>query len=159
MTTERLILPLDEVADLFCVTPKALRSWAKSGGMPVVAVGSQGGARKKTRLDLLQVVGWYFARNPERRELDRVRARLTAANAELAELRAGASRGDLVSLSRVGAEFGALLSTVRTNALAIPAKLAPELEGQTTVERQATLEHAINDLLDHCANWRPGRGR
>jgi phage terminase Nu1 subunit (DNA packaging protein) len=157
MTTRRLVLDLDEIAELFGVAEKTIRSWI-SAGLPVEVQGRQGRGQK-TRLDLAGTVRWYHATHHEKHELDRTRARLNRAMAELAELRAGASRGDLVSLSAVGREFGALLSTVRTNALAIPAKLAPELEGQTTVERQATLEHAMNDLLDHCANWRPGGGR
>jgi phage terminase Nu1 subunit (DNA packaging protein) len=155
--SQRLILDLAETATLFGVSEKTLRAWAKSGGMPVVTVGTQGGARKKTRLDLLQVVGWYFARNPERRELDRVRARLTAANAELAELRAGASRGDLVSLRTVGAAFGEFLSVMRTNISALPARLAPELAASTTQpERFAVIETATNELLDYLSSWRPG---
>jgi phage terminase Nu1 subunit (DNA packaging protein) len=158
LNTRRLILDLDQVAAIFCVSEKCVRDWANAG-MPVAQAGSRGGRRIKTQLDLFQVVRWYFKENHERRELDRTRARLNRAMSELAELKAAASRGDLVSLRGIGREFGKLLAEVRTNALAIPAKLAPELEGRTASQCYVTVEHAVHELLDHCAGWRPGGSR
>ena len=157
MTARRLVLDLAQVAALFSVAEKTVRSWI-AAGLPVEVQGKQGRG-KKTQIDLRAAVDWYFRQDVERRELNRTRARLNRAMAENAELKAAAARGDLVSLRGIGREFGKLLAQIRTNALAIPAKLAPELEGCTASQCYVTVEHAISELLDHCANWKPGGGR
>lgn len=158
MTARRLVVDLDQIAALFSVSSKCVRDWI-SAGLPTEVLGKQGRGRK-TQIDLRAAVDWYFRQDVERRELNRTRARLNRAMAENAELKAAASRGDLVSLAAIGREFGKLLAEIRTNALAIPSKLTPELEGLTTApERYAAVEHVIHELLDHCARWRPGGGR
>ena len=85
------------------------------------------------------------------------RARLAKVQRELGELKLAVEREDLAPLSLIEQEFGALLAEIRTNALAIPTKIAPELEGQDCAERQATLEKAIFELLDRAAGWSPGQ--
>ena len=146
-------LTVADLARLFRVTEKTVLVWIKAG-MPVAKAGAQGRG-KKTQLELEKCVEWFFLTNFERLELDRSRTRLANEQADKAALENAKTRGDLVSLALIGREFGNLLTELRTNALAIPSKLAPELEGQTIAERKATLDRAIFDLLDRAVAWRP----
>jgi phage terminase Nu1 subunit (DNA packaging protein) len=85
----------------------------------------------------------------------RERSRLAKEQADASALRNAEKRGDLVSLSLIGQEFGALIAEHRTNVLAFPSKVAPELEGQTLLERKGTLERIAIELLERLVAWRP----
>jgi phage terminase Nu1 subunit (DNA packaging protein) len=149
-----MICDLDKIARLFRVTEKAVRGWL-SAGMPVHQLGTQGGARKKTRIKLEAAVEWYFKENFERLELDRQRSRLSSEQADKAALDNQERRGDLVSLKAIEREYAGVFTEIRINALAIPSKLAPEVTGLGTAEIKAALERAIFELLDRAAQWEP----
>ena len=149
------VVEVADLARLFRVTEKSIYTWVKDG-MPVVKAGKQGRGGHKTQLDLEKCVEWYFASNHEKLELDRARTRLANEQSLTAELKNAETQRDLVPLSLLTREFAGLLAEIRTNALAIPAKLAPELEGQTIGERKATLERSIFELLDRAVEYRPG---
>ncbi len=142
-----------EVARLFRVTEKTSVTWIKSG-MPVAVEGKRGRGSKHG-LDLAKCVDWYFGENIEKLELDRARTRLANEQAITAALKNAETQRDLVPLSMVEKAWAGLLAELRTNALAIPTKLAPELEGQTVAERKATLDKAVFDLLDRVVAFRP----
>jgi len=120
-------ISVEEFAEMVRVTPKTVNLWIRSG-MPVASTGSQGRGNG-SRIDLKAAVTWYFLENAEAVELNRQRSRLAREQADAKALENAASRQDLVPLSMIEREFSGLLAEIRTNALAIPSKVAPELEG------------------------------
>ena len=77
------------------------------------------------------------------------RARLAAAQAELAELKAAKLRGTLLDATDVEAEWSSLLRAVRAAMLAVPSRLAQRLPHLTThdlVEVEAELHAALKGL-------------
>jgi len=149
-----LLYTIAEVAALFRVSEPSVSAWIRAG-MPIEERGKRGRGGVKTAIDLERAVRWYFQSNYERLELDRQRARLTAAQAELANLKHAETAGDLAPLSVIERSLKSLFAEIRTNVLALPSRLAPELEGQTAPERQATIERAAHEILDRLAAWTP----
>jgi hypothetical protein len=147
-------MTLDELAGICRVTPQAVHGWVKAG-MPVTRKGSRGRS-KKTLVDFQAAMEWYFSENYERLELDRARARLANEQADKTAFDNAERARDLVPLLMIEREFGALLAEIRTNALALSSKLAPELEGLTIEERKAAIDRAVFDFLDRAAAWNPG---
>ncbi len=141
-----MIYDLDQLGKFFHVTEKTIREWV-DGGMPVVSHGKQG-TRKKTRIDLEAAIEWYFANNYEKVELERSRTRLANEQAESAKIKNEQQRGDTVSLRSVVRQVSLALSTVRTNVLAVPTKLAPILEHRPAAEIKAELEREILACLE-----------
>ena len=91
-----------------------------------------------------------------RKKLLRQRTRLTAAQAEGAATKAAAMAGDLVRLSQVEREFGALTAAIADYGRSLPAELAAATEGQNTAQRQQIIARAMHDWLDFALTWRPG---
>ncbi len=75
--------------------------------------------------------------------------------ARFMQARAEEMRGDLVALPLIEHSVSSLLSEVRTNILALPSQISPELEGQSTELRRATLVRAVFQLLDRLSGWSP----
>lgn len=91
------------------------------------------------------------------------RTRLIRAKAELKQIEVGKRRGLLVSLADVEKEMTDLVLTTKARILAIPARVAGELVGETSrVMIQAKLETAAGEALEpmtrHVSNRFPGRG-
>jgi len=59
------------------------------------------------------------------------RVRREAAEAELAELRLGETRGELIRLSAVKNALGVMFATARESLLQLPSRMAPQLAGET----------------------------
>lgn len=151
-----MICDLDQVAAYFNVTEKAVRGWV-AAGMPVQSLGTRGGARKKTTIALVDAVIWYFSQNHERLELDRARTRLASEQAEKARMENDLRRADLAEVSVIAMVIDDLVANARTNLLALPRKIAPELEGLNVQQREEAIEHPIKQCLEDLSSYRPKR--
>jgi phage terminase Nu1 subunit (DNA packaging protein) len=143
-------LPQHVLVDLLGSPKKMLLEWQEAG-MP------RNTDRRRT-YDLFAVVGWLKARwlkNPDAdaaRLSSDARTRLHAAKASRAELELAAQRGELVAVSDVAAEAGALAMRVRNHFLAMPAKLAGRLEGLDAASIERTLDGEVRDGLTELAD-------
>ncbi len=143
-------LPQHVLVDLLGSPKKMLLEWADAG-MP------RNTDRRRT-YDLFAVVAWLKVRwlkNPEadaaRLSAD-ARTRLHAAKASRAELDLAKQRGELVAVSDVVAEAGALTMRVRNHFLAMPAKLAGRLEGLDAGSIERVLDGEVRDGLTELAD-------
>ncbi len=148
-------LPQHVLVDLLGSPKKMLLEWQKAG-MP------RNTDRRRT-YDLFAVVGWLKARWLKNPEADAARlssdakARLNAAKATRAELELATQRGELVAVSDVVAEAGALTMRIRNNFLAMPAKLAGRLEGLDAASIERVLDGEVRDGLTELADRWGGR--
>lgn len=147
-------MTLDELAGLCRVTPQAVHGWVKAG-MPVVRKGARGKSQK-TLVELAACMDWYFRENYERLELDRARTRLANEQADEKALNNAHRRSDLAPIPLMEREVSNLLAEIRTNALALSSKLAPELEGLSIEERKAVIDRAVFNFLDRASQYHPG---
>lgn len=83
------------------------------------------------------------------------RARLTQAKADIAEIEAELLKGQSHDAAAVAKVWGDMITNARTKLLAMPTKLAAQLEGLTIAERQDALRDAINAALSELADYRP----
>lgn len=153
------LITVTDSARLFRVTEKTILTWIKAG-MPVEQRGSQGGAAGSGKhwLDLEKCVEWYFADNYERLELDRARSRLATVQADKTELENELRRSDVAEISVIGAVIDDLVSNAKMNLLALPRKIASELEGMNVRQREETIERQIKQSLEQLSAYRPHRG-
>lgn len=96
---------------------------------------------------------WYDGYKQEREAkrsatLEAARTRKTEAEAELAEIELAKARGELIAVSEVEAEVGALLDGLRSRLLAVPGKYGPVMVGKRTpAEGQAALEAMVTEVM------------
>lgn len=145
------MLTVPELAALFRVTEQTIHAWTKAG-MKVEVKGSQGRGHA-SQIKLEDAVEWYFSENFERLELDRERTRLAREQADKTALENAERRKDVVRLSIIEAELADEFSNIRTNMLAIPRKLAPELEGMNVKQRESTIDRSVRECLDGLAAY------
>jgi phage terminase Nu1 subunit (DNA packaging protein) len=77
------------------------------------------------------------------------RARLAAAQADLAEIKAAKQRGSLLDADAVEAEWSGVLRTVRAGMLAVPSRCAarlPHLTQQDIAEIDAEVRELLKEL-------------
>jgi phage terminase Nu1 subunit (DNA packaging protein) len=88
------------------------------------------------------------------------RVRLLRASAELKEMELAKQRSQLIAVSDAEASVTDLVVTTRSHVMAIPARLAPELVGETSrVMIQAKIEKAVKETLRQLArSYKDGRG-
>lgn len=88
------------------------------------------------------------------------RVRREAAEASLAELRLGETRGELIRLSAIKTALGVAFATSRDSLLALGSRLAPVLAGETDVAKIESLLHAeIHSALTALAGAGGGLGK
>jgi phage terminase Nu1 subunit (DNA packaging protein) len=122
-------------------------------GCPFV---SKGGPGKEWVFDSAEVASWREEQiaqqavgDVESLDIEEARRRKMAAEAALAELDLFTRRGDLIEVDLVAGLIGEEYANVRAKILAIPTKLAPQLQGVTSaVERQDLIERAIIEVLE-----------
>ena len=85
--------------------------------------------------------------------LEQQRARHSKALADSRELDLAFRRGELASLPAIEKELAYALAVFRSNTLAIPTRVAPELEGRTAAEIKAILDRETRQLLESIANF------
>lgn len=136
-------------ATLLSTTPRSLRDWEKAGdGIPRNADGSYPGPA---------LVAWYVARQSGD-ELDAVkeRARKDKEAADKLALENAETRGDVARISTMESELSTLFADHRSNALALPNKLAPALVGLNADQIRERIESSVYELLGDLADYRPG---
>jgi len=77
------------------------------------------------------------------------RARLAAAQADLAELKAAKQRGSLLDAEAVETEWSAVLRTVRAGMLAVPSRVAqrlPHLTAHDVAEIDAEVRAVLTEI-------------
>jgi phage terminase Nu1 subunit (DNA packaging protein) len=77
------------------------------------------------------------------------RARLAAAQADLAELKAAKQRGTLLDAAEVESEWSGVLRTVRAGMLAVPSRVAqrlPHLTAHDVSEIDAEVRAALSEI-------------
>lgn len=146
---------LEDIAQLFGVTEKAVRGWIAIG-MPIEKRGKRGRGGEKTQISLRAAVEWYFAENFERLELDRQRTRLAEEQADKLALENAERRGELVEISVWQLELESFLSELRAALLALPVKWAQRLDGDVN-QRKDRLESAVHEFLKTVAAYKPGK--
>lgn len=134
-----------------------MHAWTRRG-MPVAKPGrpGHGGAAE---YDLAAVVRWYFATNFERLELDRARTRLAHEQAEAKRMDNAVREGDLAPAHVILQVHAALVREADAKLGRIARKVAPDLEGLTTVERITVIDAAIRECLERLSTYRPRRPR
>ena len=81
------------------------------------------------------------------------RARLTKAKRELAELKLGRAKGELLEATKVEESFTGLLTTLRKNLTALPSKMARQLSGKSESEINRILAEEIDYALEELSNY------
>ena len=81
------------------------------------------------------------------------RARLTKAKRELAELKLGRAKGELLEATKVEESFTGLLTTLRKNLTGLPSKMARQLSGKSELEISRLLAEEIDYALDELSNY------
>jgi phage terminase Nu1 subunit (DNA packaging protein) len=85
----------------------------------------------------------------------RERERLTRAKADVAEIEAALLKGQSHDAAAVAKVWSDMIGNARTKLLAMPTKLAAQMEGMSIAERQDALREAINAALTELADYRP----
>jgi phage terminase Nu1 subunit (DNA packaging protein) len=75
-------------------------------------------------------------------------ARRAAAEADIAEMKAGAMRADLVSAEAMGKEIDRAVASVRARLLTVPTKLAPVLRPDDPNFARRAIEAAMLEVLE-----------
>jgi phage terminase Nu1 subunit (DNA packaging protein) len=142
---------LDTISKLLDLTPRRVQQLAKEGVIP---------RAERGRYELVLAVRGYIrylkerSLNPGVISFDEVRARKTAAEAEMAELELSERKKQLVPMEDVAEKWLELISTCRTKILSMPAKLA----GVVAVEDnpavcKSIIEEQTTEALDELSGW------
>ena len=143
----------DRVAQALNLTPRRVQQLVDEG-MP---------RESKGQYDLGKCMYWYirFLQDAlQRRELPddekAERLRLTKAKADRAELDLSVARGQLIPIEVFEERLSAMIMAARQQLLALPARIAPRLEGEDRSSIKSDLEselkHALTGLAKHGDN-------
>jgi phage terminase Nu1 subunit (DNA packaging protein) len=83
------------------------------------------------------------------------RARLTKAKADKAEVEAALVKGTAHDAQAVAAVWEDMIGNARAKLLALPTKLAAQLEGMTIAERQEAIQAAVAQALTELSEYSP----
>lgn len=143
--------PLGTIAKLLDLSNRRVQQLSKEGIIPKTERG---------RYELVPAVRGYIrylkerSINPGVVSFDEVRARKTAAEAEMAELELLQRKGDLIPMQQVIDTWLELIASCRSKMLSMPAKLAPvvAVEDNPAVCKQI-VEEQMMEALDEIARW------
>jgi len=149
---------VETLADLFNMTGVRVQQLAVEG---VVIKHARG------RYDLWQSIRNYIRYLQERKvnqwtgtegEQDgytQHRARLTKAKADKAEVEAALIKGTAHEAQAVAAVWSDMVANTRAKLLALPTKLAAQLEGMTIAERQSAIHTVVLQALTELSEYSP----
>ena len=80
--------------------------------------------------------------------MNEIEERKLAAEADIAEMKAGQMRAELVPVSEIGHQVDQAVAAVRARALAWPSKYAPVLRPDEPAKARAILDGAVLELLE-----------
>lgn len=83
------------------------------------------------------------------------RARLTKAKADKAEVEAALIKGTAHDAQAVAAVWTDMIGNARAKMLALPTKLAAQLEGMTIAERKEAIQAAVSQVLNELSDYSP----
>jgi phage terminase Nu1 subunit (DNA packaging protein) len=153
--TQRLV-GISAIAARLKLTPRRVQQLVEEG-LPRVTRG---------KYDVDHVLDWYIAKlqrelagdgsEPGSANYLQEQARDRAAAADLKELKLAIQRGELVAIADVEKQMGDLAASTKARLLAVPARLAPDLIGETSrVMLQAKIEKGIKEALQLLAGTEP----
>jgi len=142
---------LETISKLLDLSPRRVQQLSKEGVIPKAERG---------RYELVPAVRGYIrylkerSINPGVVSFDEVRARKTAAEAELVEIELKERRGNLVAVDSVVATWMELIGACKSKMLSMPAKLAPvvAVEDNPAICK-GIIEDQIIEALDELARW------
>lgn len=140
------VLSLDDIADLFRVTPESIRKWVKAG-MPIVRKGKRGRGSNKTELSLKEAVAWYFNENYERLELDRERTRLAREQANKQAYDNAERSGRLGDVVEVAKWYAGHVARAATRLNTIPDAIAQRVDPKTAPVVKAAAREYIQSAV------------
>lgn len=120
----------------------------------------------KNRYELGQCFHWYvrylqqalekraipIGPDGEVHNLGDARVRSIKADAEMKELELAKARGQLVTIEDVDKALSEMVLTAKTNLMALPSRLTPELLGETNRNAmEAKIDHAVREALSQLA--------
>ncbi len=151
---------LSEIADTCGVTFPTIRAWVRKG-MPTLREGGQG---TTWQFDSATVFEWHKKQaainaigDVSRLDIDEARRRKLAAEAALCELDLSKARGDVISISEVGAVWLDIVSAARSRMLSIPAKMAAVIAPESDpMKIRELLETEIEESLDELSRFEQG---
>ena len=85
------------------------------------------------------------------RELELAKIRLTNALADKNELKNAITRREYISRTEINREYAKVAGNIKSKLLALPAKLAPVLNGLSPSEIASVLEENIYEVLNELA--------
>lgn len=85
------------------------------------------------------------------RELRQEKVRRSRADAELSEIKLGEKKGQVIPIEVFELQMGTMIATARTSILTLPARLAPQLEGENRTAIKSKLQNAIHGALTSLA--------
>lgn len=152
-------LTVTQAAARFGVTDRTFRRWVEQG-LPIHAKSA-----KNRQIEWLPALAWYVQSQmpppeaapavpvaPEHETINQALLRRTKADADLKEHELGVRRKLYVQVTQVQNTIADLATRIRAKLLAVPGKLAPELEGMDKAEMQERLEiemiHILSELKE-----------
>jgi hypothetical protein len=151
------IVDVKKMATMMNVTPRRVQQLANESGMPRAGPG---------KYDAGKCLLWYIRYLQAALEKKAIplgdgsysglkdeRARSIRADAELKEIELAEKRGSLVLIADVKKRFIDLVSMTKARVMATPARIAPEVMGETSrVMVQAIVEKQLKEALNHLAD-------
>ncbi len=150
-------ITISAAAARFGVVDRTFRRWIERG-LPIHA-----DSKNKRQIDWLAALAWYvqdqippppptpeLPETPDDENINQAMLRKTKADADLKEHELGVRRRNYVQVVLVEKTIADLATRIRAKLLAVPGKLAPELEGMEKAEMQERLEiemiHILSEL-------------
>lgn len=148
-------IPVREISRLSGVPERTIRDWQAKGIVP---------KDPSTEAQAIQAIIQYYkdladeARHKEipGDPLYQEKTRLTAAQADKAELENKLREGQLIEAAQAEKEWVKLIANARARALAVPTRAAPQLaEMSDPNEIEACLKEYIYEMLAELAGYQP----
>ena len=143
--------PVETIARLLDLSTRRVQQLSKEGVIP---------RAERGRYELVPAVRGYVAYLKERSinpgvvSFDEVRARKTAAEAEMAEIELKEKKGILSPTEEVARSWAEIIGACRSKLLSMPAKIAPvvAVEDTPAICKQI-VEEQIGEALDELSKW------
>lgn len=151
-------VPVETLAKLFNLTAVRIQQLASDGVVIRAARGRYDlWASIRNYIKFLQErkVNQWDAGGDDGKGWARERERLTRAKADVAEIEAALLKGQSHEAGAVAKVWADMIGNARSKLLALPTKLAAQLEGMSIAERQDILRESINAALTELAGYRP----
>lgn len=144
------IITINEIANVFGVTPKTINEW-QADGFPVAVRGERA---IPSEFETAECIKWLVAREVHKVRGEDPKNRLHRLQGDDLEMKLGIARGALVRVDEVEPAIKAAIVTARERVRRAPAGLAIQMEGLDTAAREALLRDMFDDVLGKLTQWR-----